>query len=297
MIDKLLLLAFLCCFGCSKNENLKTTYNYKTPRFIVKDANFSYNNRAESTPVVLNGKLYDILSNQNNALRTIDIFDDETKQLISSTDLQIMYASALVFQNEIYIYGTSNWEVSAPLIIYKSSDMINFRQVGSLIPHSSRRIFNSSMLHNGNKFIVAVEEDESGGTYFFPNFYESTDLVNWTKISELRFTSYIACPTLKYINGNYYVFYLLSDKASNVYYTSISKSADLVNWTQSGKVVVAPLDESEGQNNSDFDLTEHNGRVIINFAYGNQDQNKGAWQNIKKATYSGSMEMFVNEFF
>ena len=216
--------------------------------------------------------------------------------MISSSSLGIGLISALVINDDIYVVGSVNWSTSAPLKIYKSSDLKNFTEVGSLYPMAGRRLFNSSLIFNKGKFILAVEEDQNNQNGFFPNFYESTDLIHWNKIAELRFTKYIACPTLKYVNGTYYLFYLLNDSNSHVYYTSISRSVDLKQWQQSGRVVVAPGTD-EGQNASDFDLVEYKSQVIMNFAIGNQDGDRPVWSDINKALYNGSLQSFVESFF
>lgn len=284
--------------NCKKQEENLTVYSKAHPTFVVKNASISYQSRMETTPVVFNNKVYDVISNRENlADPDFEIYEAESRKLISRVRKYIYFGGALVYQNELYVYGTTNSQVSSPLKIYKSSDLINFTEVGALTPAADRRIFNSSLIQDGSKFVMVVEEDENASTYFFPNFYESTDLVNWKKVSELRFTDYIACPTLRYVNGQYYVFYLLNDRASHLYYTSISKSSDLINWTQSHRVVLTPTDESEGQNNSDLDLYEFNGQVVINYAIGNQDHNRTPWADVKKATYQGTMADFVDEFF
>lgn len=285
----------IAAFSCQKKENIFTIYNKKTPEFVSKSSVVSFHNRMESTPVVFKNKVYDVISNRQGGM-LIDIFD-ENKNLVSSTKLNIGLASALVYNEELYVLGSTNWSTASPLKIYKSTDLINFSEVGSLIPTVGTRIFNSSMIHDGSDFILTTEQDNNGASNFHPVFYKSKDLNTWTKISELKFTSYIACPTLRFLNGEYYMFYLLTDKTSNLYYTSISKSLDLVNWIQSNEVVISPEGENEGQNASDMDLYELNGQVVMNYVIGNQDPNRPEWSDIKKATYNGTMESFVKEFF
>lgn len=268
-----------------------------TAENVVKNLSVAYANRMESTPIVWKDELYDVVSNRMDSLEhTVEIYKSETKEIVSSSSLGIGLISALVINEDIYIVGSVNWSTSAPLKIYKSSDLKNFTEVGSLYPMAGRRLFNSSLIFNNGKFILTVEEDQNNQNGFFPNFYESSDLVHWKKIAELKFTKYIACPTLRYVNGVYYLFYLLNDSNSHVYYTSISRSVDLKDWQQSGRVVVAP-GADEGQNASDFDLVEYNSQVIMNFAIGNQDGDRPIWSDIKKAIYDGTLQSFVESFF
>lgn len=285
----------LVLVGCAKKDDTAIIYNKKTPNFVIKSQSVSYENRMESTPVVLNNKVYDIISNRENH-KMIDIYDD-TKKLISSTKLGIGLASALVHNDELYVVGSTDWSITAPLKIYKTNDLINYSEVGSLMPNAGNRIFNSSLIHDSNGFVLVTEQDDNETNNFYPVFYRSNDLVTWTRVSDLKFSKYIACPTVRFLNGEYYVFYLLKEKRSNLYYTSISKSLDLINWIQSNKVVIAPENETEGQNASDLDLYELNNQVVMNYVIGNQDSNRPLWSDIKKAYYNGSMENFVKEFF
>jgi hypothetical protein len=283
--------------ACERKDNVATTYNRVNPDFIAKEKSTAYPDRMESTPVVYNNKVYDVVSVRKVDDPSFEIYDVLTGQLVSKVRLPVYFGGALSYANKLYVYGTSNYEISAPLKIYESTDLINFAEVGSLSVRLNERIFNSSLIHDNNKFVIAVEVDRNGDSAFAPNFYESTDLTTWTKTSELKFTSYIACPTIRFVGGNYYLFYLLWDRDAQLYYTSISKSSDLVTWEQSNKVVLTPTDESEGQNNSDLDLYEFNGQVGINYAIGNQDNNRPPWVDIKKAKYNGTLESFVKEFF
>jgi|GEM_PF-2142180 len=294
---KLLLFIGTLLFSCATKDPFLILYIHKTPNFIIKDTEISYQDRMESTPIVFHSKVYDIISNRVSSVHTIDIYDTESKIKISSTDLGIGLASALVYNNELYVMGSTNWQTKSPLKIYKSSDLQIFTEVGSLVTVDRNRIFNSSMSHDNNNFIIAVEEDTDENSKFHSVFYESNNLTEWKRVSTLTFTSYIACPTLRYLDGMYYVFYLLHDARANIFYTSIARSADYINWEPSNKVVIAPSNQSEGQNTSDFDLVEHNNEVIINYAIGNQESIRPKWADIKKAIYKGSMENFVKEYF
>lgn len=287
-------------FSCGPKENsTEVQYVYKTPDFINKDSTIAYKDRMESTPVIFGDKIYDIISVRTDEKNpAIEIYEARNSVLVSKLNLPIFFTSAMVYNNELYVYGTTNLDVFAsPLKIYKSTNLVEFVEVGSLVPNANRRIFNSSMIHNGSKFIITVEEDEDRKSTLFPNLYQSEDLIHWEKLSELRFNKYIACPTIKFLNNQYYMFYLLHSKRFNVYYTSISKSNDLINWIQSGKVVVAPTSEVDGQNASDFDLYEYKGQVVMSYANGTQDNYREPWVNIIRATYNGTMSEFVERFF
>lgn len=229
----------------------------------------------ESTPFVWNGKLKYIYSNRFGVVTpSIQIIDFETKSIDAEIKGYIL-PSAEVINGVLTIYATDKWDkVGGTIYKFTTNDLITFTKSIVLQADSHTKVFNTSPAGN----ILAYET--SDGTYMGTKFIGSSAFIH---------DAY--CPTLKFINGYYYLWFG-TPYAANYYVTKIARSSDLINWTVSDKVFLAP-DESELTNNSDMDLTEFNGQVYIFYNAGNQ--NDQFW--ITYATYSGTLQNLVGYYF
>ena len=108
-----------------------------------------------------------------------------------------------------------------------------------------------------------------------------------------------AAPTIRYLNGWYYVIYLRYIGVG--YFTTIERTQDFVEFEAFAgndtydefTQVMSPFDASgEGINNSDVDLIEHDGTVYFTYADGDQM----FWHDLKTAVYFVTMEQFFAEF-
>ncbi len=276
----------LLIFGCAAKPNPKT------PSYISK-LGILHKDRMEATPFIWNdGRL--LLMVAARELSKIEIYDDQT--LVTSFDSSLGLASAIMDNGKLYIFGTIDWKNAATNAVQmiSTTDLITWTAPVTVLPtFLNRTYFNSSVtkMPNGS-FVMAVETCEPGTICFNARFYSSNDLITWTEIGTIfKPRSYAACPTIRFVDGFYYVFYLRA--YDGLFVTHVSRSTDLISW-EDGGVVLSPLDgDGEGNNASDMDFTEYNGELIIN--YGDGDQL--TWSNIRTAKYQGTLESFVKSFF
>jgi len=89
---------------------------------------------------------------------------------------------------------------------------------------------------------MTYEYCQSGQTCFSAAFLHSRDLQNWASVGKTFNTrEYTACPTIRYSNGYYYLFYL--DRESGYFTTLASRSTDLQTWS-APVPVLSPLDRN-----------------------------------------------------
>lgn len=287
MKTKILLLVLVLISGCGSQVEKVWP---KTPSFIHKSGSVLHADRMESTPFIwTDGRI--LLMVPARELDKIEIYDGQT--LVSAYSSPIGLACAIVVGQRLYVFGATNWTQSGNEIysIY-TEDLITWSAPKVAIPaQPGRTLFNSSVapMPDGS-FVMSYETCETGTVCFNARFATSTDLDTWTEVGTIFHPeSYAACPTIRFIDGMYYVFYL---GAKDAFITYVSRSSDLINW-EDGKTIVISPDESEGTNTSDFDFVEYNGKLEMTYADGDQE----TYANIRSATYDGTLEQFVKEFF
>ena len=121
---------------------------------------------------------------------------------------------------------------------------------------------------------------------------------------------YTAPHCLRYLDGYYYNFYL---ESYNGYEMRVVRSKDLLNWTASPlNPVLRFSDEdrrianknipekflnkiatAQNRNNSDIDFCEFNGKLIINYSWGDQ---RGE-EFLAEAVYEGTLEQFLKGWY
>lgn len=289
---KFLFLALLILVGCGKKDETKMAQVF-TPNFIVKDNFVTWENEMEATPFIwTDGRVLHMMANRNLLVPSADgrilIYDGNT--LVSSTPTTIALSSALMVGTKLVVIGMA----SNQLMLTETTDLITWSPLRAVLPVvAGRSIYNNSFtqLPNGS-FVMAYETCEAHTKCFNARFATSTDLVTWTEAGTIfKPGEYAACPTIRFVNGKYYVFWL---KYVGHYATYVSRSDDLINWEDSSKVVLSALKtEGESINNSDFDFVENNGELIMNYAVGDQKTHS----HIKLARYQGTLVDFLAEFF
>jgi alpha-L-fucosidase len=121
---------------------------------------------------------------------------------------------------------------------------------------------------------------------------------------------YTAPHALRWLNGWFYDFYL---EAKNGYEMRLVRSKDLVHWEPSPlnpvlraspeDKLIANANINDAQrtrianavnlNNSDIDFCEWQGRLAINYSWGNQL----GIEHLAEAVYDGSLEQFLSGWF
>jgi len=280
---KFIALSMMALLSCSK-QGAQGLRAY-TPSFIHKSAENEQMSAMEATAFEWNGELLTMISFRD--VGRIDIRSGTTT--ITSFETKIQYACAFVDGSVLHVFGSSGDELfeqhSSNLTDWSAPALVRGKKEGM-------HLFNSSVAKTPDGYVMAYETCEPGTVCFNVRFMKSTDLIHWQDVGDIMSPDrYAACPTIRYVDGSYYVF-VLRDVGG--FATFVLKSDDLINWTESEKIVLSFLGEpDEGIDNSDMDLVEHDGKVVINYAVGDQDK----WANVKYATYDGSLEQFVKEFF
>lgn len=169
----------------------------------------------------------------------------------------------------------------------------------------------------GEAAVMAFEvgaPPEVVGHRFTTYFAASADLLNWHLVSmDCVHTKefYSACPALRYLDGWYYNIYLKS--YPGYWAQHITRSRDLVHWHESplnpvlkhsgeDKRIANPnltaqqrerIANAKNVNNSDFDMCEFGGELIINYSWGNQH----GVEHLAEAVYHGTEEQFLKAWY
>ena len=275
----------------------------------------------ETTPIVLNGKLWRFewvrqgtgQQYWDNARRTNYFrFRDQSGAVTPAFADGHEFGSAFVEGDKVYVTGTEgrnrvNMFVSRDLKTWESWPVLDDSRYG---------IFNTSLSKAGEEFVLAFEIDkprEEAGTPFTIRFTKSRDLRVWTVTGpECNFTKdrYSAAPCLRWSGGRFYLFYL---EAHQGYETRLVRSRDLVKWEASplnpvlrasteDKLIANPrftaeqrakISNARNINNSDLDFCEWQGRLTINYSWGNQE----GTEFLADAVYDGTLEQFLRGWF
>ena len=280
--------------------------------------------QVETDPVVFNNKVFrfEFLkpTYQNNT--TGDTYfrfvERETGKATKSFAKGFHFGSAYVFNDTAY--------VTAPEInggeqvhIFASNDLENWDHwLAFELP--DWRIWNTSLIKVENIWVLMFEiagKDLGGineaGISFTARFATSTDLKKWEILpSDHNYARdrYTAPHFLRYLDGYYYNFYL---EAHDGYEQRIVRSKNLIEWEPSPLNPVLKASAEDKQiadknlpeelqqkiagapnfNNSDISFCEYNGKLIINYAWGNQQD----VAHLAEAYYEGTMEQFLRGWF
>lgn len=277
----------------------------------------------ETTPVVFQGKLYRCewvrTSYKGNELgenysRVVDV---NTGQPTSRFAQGYVFASAFVDGDTIYVTGTSTekgW-TGQRVEMFASKDLKQWENWTAL-DLDGFGICNTSICRAADRYIMMFEihkPKDQAGTAFTARFATSEDLRCW-RLAEPECVyakdRYTAPHCLRYLEGYFYDFYL---EAHNGYEMRVVRSRDLIHWEPSllnpvlkaspeDKQVANPkltaeqrrrIAEAKNINNSDIDFCEYNGRLIINYSWGNQQ----GTEFLAEAVYDGTAEEFLEGWF
>lgn len=198
------------------------------------------------------------------------------------------FISALISQGVLYVFGTVEnrtvWMVSSP-------DLVSWTAPIQVFDATPDRVYNTSVTTAGAEFVMAYETD--AGVPYTTKFAKSTDLVSWHSVgAPLHYLVYSGCPTIRYVNGVYYVFSLRT--AGRYFYTSVDRSYDLTTWyPQTSRFAVLSPEQGEGVNTSDMDVVEYNGQTVMVYDAGDQ----ATWSRSRIGTYDGSLATLLFDLF
>ena len=277
----------------------------------------------EATPVVFRNRLYRfeyVRANYwanatgDSYFRFIDVASGEpTPAFAKGSHLGCAYVQG----DTVYAYGVAEW--GEPVIqVFWSQDLETWNSQPALeLP--GWKIYNTSVCQGLDRFVMAFEVGEPPevvGTAFTNYFAESDDLRNWTLLpSECVFTKekYSACPALRFLDDGYYYMIYLETRPGPTYESYIVRSRDLARWESSplnpvmqyapeDKLIANPDLSPQLQeriagavniNNSDVDLCEFEGKVVLYYSWGNQH----GVEHLAEAVYEGTMVDFLKGFF
>ena len=276
----------------------------------------------ETTPIVFHGQLYrfEYVRANYKPNKTADSYfrfmDVESSEPTPAFAAGYHLGSAYVEDDTVYVYGVDTWGAEN-IQVFQSKDLENWSSQPALtLPGWG--IYNTSVCKGAEHYIMAFEigePPEEAGVRFTTRFAESIDLLNWKLTPPECVYSrekYTACPALRFLDGFYYMLYLEA-KSGPTYETHIVRSQDLVHWESSSFNPVLQFSEEDknignpnltveqreriakaiNRNNSDVDLFEFKGQVIIYYSWGDQQ----GTEFLAQAVYDGTMENFLHGFF
>jgi len=274
----------------------------------------------ETTPVVFNGRLYRFEYVRTNYWdnKTRDSYfrfvDHETGVKTAPFAKGYDFGSAFVLDNTVYVTAVDEGN-GEQVYIFKSRDLENWEQ-WMAFKRPGWGMFNTSMIKVKNKFVLMFEvgkPESEAGERFTARFATSEDLKTWEILSKdhnYARDRYTAPHCLRYLDGYYYDFYL---EAFHGYETRVVRSKDLIQWepsplnpvlTASAKdkqlankilpdSLIQRIAKADDWNNSDIDFCEYQGRLIINYSWGNQLGK----EFLGEAVYRGTQDQFLKGWF
>jgi len=272
----------------------------------------------ETTPVVFGGKLWRFewvregyWNNQRktNYFRFVDHDSSEATPAFADGH---EFGSAFVDGDTVYVTGTQGRD---RVNMFASQDLKNWK-TWTVINSGRYGIFNTSLCKAGDEYVLMFEIDkpvEEAGVAFTARFVRSRDLRTWSITPTERNYSkdrYTAPHCLRWFDGWFYDFYL---EAHDGYEMRVVRSRDLIHWEPSPlnpvlraspedrRIANAALNDSQrtrvahavNLNNSDIDFCEWQGRLIINYSWGNQQ----GVEHLAEARYDGTPRQFLQGWF
>jgi len=167
----------------------------------------------ESTPIVFNGTMYAIIHKRSPRgspmVSEVIIKEISGKQIATLQLPGLSLISAFVDGNLVTIFASDS-EKSDHVVMLSSSDIKQWSDpVTVMRADPGQQILNTSVARGPSSFVMAYEVAEKDVVGFTPRFAASVDLKSWTPVGNpFDKTRYSACPTLRYLDGWYYMLYL-----------------------------------------------------------------------------------------
>ena len=277
----------------------------------------------EVTPLVFQGKLYrfEYVRDRYKAnpagqacFRFVDL-----KSGATTTPFALGYhlGSAFVDDGTVYVYGVKIWGTDS-IEVFWSKDLESWQNKRALqIPNGE--IFNTSVCKDPAGYTMAIELGAPAawvGARFTNFFARSPDLLDWAMApQECVYTKerYSACPSIRHLDGFYYMVYLERQAPAFRFVPHIVRSKDLIKWESSplnplmkpgpeDKQIANPrlteeerkrIAEADNINNSDIDFCEFEGKTLLYYSWGNQ---RGI-EFLAEAEFDGTESAFLQAFF
>lgn len=277
----------------------------------------------EATPVVFKGRLYryEYVRQQYAPNTTGDSYsrfvDVETGSPTASFAAGYDLGSAFVNGDTMYVFAVDIWD-GEEIRVFWSTDLEHWESQTALkLPGWG--LFNTSVCMGRDGYLMAFEVGRAPhdiGARFTNYFAQSPDLRQWELLPldhVYALDRYTACPALRYLSDGYYYMLYLEALPGPEYEMWITRTRDFVHWENSllnpvlahceaDKLIHNPaftcaevkrIKQAENLNNSDVDLCEFQGRVVIYYSWGNQQ----GTEFLAEAVYEGTLESFLQGFF
>jgi len=275
----------------------------------------------ETTPIVFKGRLYRFeyvrkkYPNNKTGDSHFRFVDHESGHAGASFASGYHLGNVFVDGDTLFVTGTNTWD-GERVDIFASQDMERWDSWNALnLPGYG--LFNTSLCRAKQSYVLMFEvgkPPEIAGVRFTARFATSRDMKQWELTPpECTYARdrYTAPHCLRYLDGYYYNFYL--EALPTGYEQYVVRSNDLVHWESSplNPVLRASDDDrkianlsltpeqreevrkAENCNNSDIDFCEYEGRVVINYSWGNQ---KGV-EHLAEARFDGTLAEFLTGWF
>jgi beta-xylosidase len=268
--------------------------------------------KVENSPVVFRGELYRFEWYRNEGC--FHFVHHGTGRTTPRFAHGYSFGNAFIDGDTAYVTGT---KVGPVVQIFVSKDLEHWDTYSALERPSNYKIYNTSICEAGDRYVMMYEVGEPpqvAGVPFTAFFAESKDLRHWTPLPlECNYCKdrYTAPHCLRYSDGWFYDFYL--EAVSGGYEQCVVRSKDLVHWDASAlnpvlraseedrKILNPALSEAARRriagakdiNNSDIDMCEYRGHLVIVYSWGNQV----GTEHLAEARYDGTLEQFLRGWF
>jgi hypothetical protein len=261
---------------------------------------------AEATPILFNGQKYIVsFSGRQGAVDGGIVVADFQGNVISRVVMPDMgTGSAIVENGVVYVYGSTGVTQQGTLTtgneirMSTSVDLFNWTPPVAVIRNAADvGSANTSVAKTPTGYVMAYDFFSPGLVNYSYKFAVSDDLIHWRETGGVfRADRYTSCPTIRWVNDQYYLFFLEKAKQENAvaYYTRLARSSDLVNFEyQTAPYAVVSPDNTEGLAVTDIDVLEDAGVTYFIYSAGDQQ----TWGEERLARYAGTLSEFVRLFF
>ena len=204
-------------------------------------------------------------------------------------------ASALVKDGTFYAFASrfapDGWN---DVTLFKSADLRTWESK-VVIAQEQEQLFNTSVCAGPDGYVMAYESNDARFPAFTIKFATSTNLTDWTKLPDTYFGTdrYAACPSLRHVDGWYYLLYLEHRQPRWFFETYLARSRDLRSWELSASNPILTPGPGDGVNASDPDLVEFDGKTQLYYSVGDQR----TWSKLKRAVYPAPLSGFFRDAF
>jgi len=295
-----ILIVIMIFFYWDLIELKKNTYHKKTYiSNLSKTGDVLIPYAVEASPIVFHHRLIVLYAPRRSAFSNkLYIIDYFTKKVIAVTDCRgLGFGSVYVEKNRLFYFGT-DWKNRKVVKMMYTDDLKHWsKPIIILQAKKGQYIFNTSVAKDNTGYIMTYETSDHNPHHidFSEYFSHSKDLKHWNPIGTIfQPKSYAACPTIRYHNGYYYMFYLaIKSLNPEGHWTKVARSKDLIHWEYSSKIALQPTFPDELTNASDIDFIQYHQAVYFVYAVGNQNNQ----MDVKTAYFDGLLKDYLQSFF